>query len=249
MIAQYIYVLDSTLPFPQGNAYRLYAWLLSQLPEEDSMRLHEQEERFLAQYLYWAREYSATLWVISLFGEDAIRTFSSVLLPQITIELDKITLSGKRMSCNSLSGNELLEQSMQLEADSIWLSFCSPASFRQAGRYVIYPQERLILQSAAMKWEQIFPQYNIKCEDALQLMLEKLHIVDYSLKTVRYPLKGVSVPSFVGKIRIQSSLPAPLQELWNALLWLLPYTGVGVKTTLGMGGIQLRDKSGRHIVN
>ena len=70
------------------------------------------------------------------------------------------------------------------------------------------------------------------------ILLEKgLHIVDYSLRTVRYPLKNVKIPSFVGNIVVESRLPAPLQEIWQLLVCLAPYTGVGIKTTLGMGSI------------
>ena len=31
----------------------------------------------------------------------------------------------------------------------------------------------------------------------------------------------------------------PLLELWNALLSFAPYGGIGIKTTLGMGGVSV----------
>ena len=62
-------------------------------------------------------------------------------------------------------------------------------------------------------------------------------IVDYSLRTVRYSLKGTKIPAFVGNIVMESRLSAPLQEIWQLLVALAPYSGIGIKTTLGMGGV------------
>ena len=70
-------------------------------------------------------------------------------------------------------------------------------------------------------------------EDALQ---QGLHIVDYNLRTTRYPLKETRIPSFQGSVTVEAHLAPPLLELWNALLSFAPYGGVGIKTTLGMGG-------------
>lgn len=67
-------------------------------------------------------------------------------------------------------------------------------------------------------------------------MQQGLRIIDYDLRTARYPLKGAKIPRFFGKVTIDAGLSLPLLELWNALLLLAPYTGVGIITTLGMGG-------------
>lgn len=67
-------------------------------------------------------------------------------------------------------------------------------------------------------------------------MQQGLHIVDYNLRTTRYPLKETRIPSFQGSVTVEAHLAPPLLELWNALLSFAPYGGVGIKTTLGMGG-------------
>lgn len=63
-----------------------------------------------------------------------------------------------------------------------------------------------------------------------------LHIVDYNLHTTRYLLKETRIPAFQGNVTIEARLAPPLLELWNALLSFASHGGVGIKTTLGMGG-------------
>ena len=67
-----------------------------------------------------------------------------------------------------------------------------------------------------------------------------LCISDYSLHTVRYNLKNAYIPAFTGRVTVTARLPVPLLELWNALLCWAPYSGIGIKTALGMGGVDVR---------
>ena len=75
--------------------------------------------------------------------------------------------------------------------------------------------------------------------DALDAILRGLHILDYNLHTVSYPIKNTRIPGFVGSAVVEARLALPLLELWNALLSFAPYGGIGIKTTLGMGGVSV----------
>ena len=66
-----------------------------------------------------------------------------------------------------------------------------------------------------------------------------LRIRDYSLHTVTYHIKNTCIPGFVGSAVVEARLALPLLELWNALLSFAPYGGIGIKTTLGMGGVSV----------
>lgn len=98
--------------------------------------------------------------------------------------------------------------------------FQSPCAFKQAGRYAIYPQENLILQSLITHWNTTFPEYALTDSDALQALQQGLHIVDYNLHTTRYLLKETRIPSFLGNVTVEAHLAPPLLELWNTLLSL-----------------------------
>ena len=64
----------------------------------------------------------------------------------------------------------------------------------------------------------------------------RFFMTDYNLRTTRYPLKNVRIPSFAGSVVLESRLAQPMQEIWKLLLHTAQYTGIGIKTTLGMGG-------------
>jgi CRISPR-associated endoribonuclease Cas6 len=63
------------------------------------------------------------------------------------------------------------------------------------------------------------------------------------LHTTRYPMKQVRLPAFQGRISIETRLPAPMMALWTTLYSFAPYAGIGVKTTLGMGGVSMMKAS------
>ncbi len=65
------------------------------------------------------------------------------------------------------------------------IHFLTPTTFKQDKRYVIFPQESLILQSLISRWNVSFPEAPMDDEDAFQALLRGIHIVDYNLHTTR----------------------------------------------------------------
>ena len=136
----------------------------------------------------------------------------------------------------AVSAAELIRFGRSFDESRAKFVFLSPCAFKQSGRYAIFPQETLLLQSLTAHWNAAFPEYALTDDDALLALQQGLHIVDYNLRTTRYPLKETRIPSFQGSVTVEAHLAPPLLELWNALLSFAPYGGVGIKTTLGMGG-------------
>ncbi len=52
------------------------------------------------------------------------------------------------------------------------IRFLTPTAFKQAGRYAIFPQERLLLQSLLSRWNYLCPDYPLTDEDAISALLE-----------------------------------------------------------------------------
>ena len=137
------------------------------------------------------------------------------------------------------NGLQLLLAARENPASRTRLWFRTPCAFKQAGRYAIYPQEFLLLQSLVLHWNTAFPDCQLSDPDALDAILRGLRILDYNLHTVSYPIKNTRIPGFVGSAVVEARLALPLLELWNALLSFAPYGGIGIKTTLGMGGVSV----------
>ncbi|MCD8145799.1 MAG: CRISPR-associated endoribonuclease Cas6 [Clostridiales bacterium] len=230
---------------PASRAYALYAWLLSQMPEEVGDILHQQGETPLAQYLHYDFEKKETVWTLSFLADWLSEAADPVLAGLSGISLHGGTYSAQLLSCREQpSAEAMFEQARQIETDryTTW-NLLSPASFRQNNRYVIFPQERLILQNLIAKWNLTYPAYPLDDEDAFLALETGIHVVDYRLRTSRYSIKRTKIPGFSGSFTLESRLPAPLEEIWKLLTLFAPYCGLGIKTTLGMGGLLLSDVS------
>lgn len=240
MITQYKIVLQSTEDkvIPSFWAYRLYSWLLSCIPQVEGTRLHEQGEKPVSQYISYDKENSCSVWVVNLLTDEMNNLFGPVLR-----EIKKISLGTRILQVESLSKEEIItpqdlitavrqeEYSRRAE-----LRFVTPTAFKQNGRYAIFPTPDLVIGSLLNKWELVCPEYPLWDEDAVCMLQQGVFVVDYNLRTTRYPLKNVHIPGFTGSVVFESRLTQPIQEIWKLLLHTAQYTGVGIKTTLGMGG-------------
>lgn len=70
---------------------------------------------------------------------------------------------------------------------------------------------------------------------------ECVRIVNYRLRSTKFYLEGTKIPSFIGTFTIKVNAPLPVLQLVDVLLKSANYTGIGVKTSLGMGKIELNN--------
>ena len=227
-------------PMPAVWAYRLYAWLLTRMPREEGDWLHQTGEHPISQFLFYDKDTQQMVWTVNLLCTELETRLSPPLLETNTIDLHGCPISVERQTIRKVPGPEaLIFQGREQCRKRVEIRFLTPTAFKQAGRYAIFPQERLLLQSLLGRWNYLCPDYPLTDEDAISALLEGIHIVDYALRTTRYRMKDTAIPGFCGKIQVEAKLPLPLLELWGALVCLAPYGGIGIKTTLGMGGTQI----------
>lgn len=227
-------------PMPAVWAYRLYAWLLTRMPREEGDWLHQTREHPISQFLFYDKDTQQMVWTVNLLCTELETRLSPPLLETNTIDLHGCPISVERQTIRKVPGPEaLIFQGREQCRKRVEIRFLTPTAFKQAGRYAIFPQERLLLQSLLGRWNYLCPDYPLTDEDAISALLEGIHIVDYALRTTRYRMKDTAIPGFCGKIQVEAKLPLPLLELWGALVCLAPYGGIGIKTTLGMGGTQI----------
>lgn len=225
---------------PSAWAYRIYGWLMAQLPADTAARLHEQGEHPLSQSLCFDATAQTSVWTLNLLDEALAAQVRPLLAGCTTLELHGAPLQMEPLGSHSVeNGLQLLLAARENPASRTRLWFRTPCAFKQAGRYAIYPQEFLLLQSLVLHWNTAFPDCQLSDPDALDAILRGLRILDYNLHTVSYPIKNTRIPGFVGSAVVEARLALPLLELWNALLSFAPYGGIGIKTTLGMGGVSV----------
>ena len=238
MISRYRFALNGDF-LPSERAYAFYSCLLSMLPFDVAEQLHGQGETPISQFLYFDREKEKNIWQISILDAETADAVCPILDELSCLELNRGKVELSLQEKLQFTAEDFVVRSREKSARH-WetLFLLSPMAFKQNGRYVIVPQEHLIIQSLLNKWNTAFPQYPLDDEDALRLLEDGIHISDYSLRSVRFPLKDNSIPGCAGKITLEAGLSAPIMEIWNLLLSFAPFSGVGIKTALGMGGIE-----------
>jgi len=224
-------------------SYPLYAWLLSQVSREAGNQYHDNSLRAISHYVHLRTSPHRPEWVVNLLTKEAFSLFQPVLE-----EMEEAWLHQRRVPC-------VCTEAERIDAPQVFfdlgeelshtvrfpLDFLTPTSFKQQGRYVIYPQESLMLQSLCNRWSLCFPSQPMDAQMLLPSLLEGVRIVDYSLRSLRYPLKQVSIPSFQGRVVLEAHLPQTESTLFRALYCFAPYAGMGIKTALGMGGIAIHE--------
>lgn len=229
MMLQYRYQLtpsDSAV-LPSHCAYRLYAALLEQLPPEPAQRLHANSGGAISQYVY--TESGRSFWVITLLNADAAALLSAVLTDTLCLPLPRETVTARLQALLRLpDADAFADYEAQLE-NPYRLTFPVPAAFKQNGRYISLPREELILGNLWRKWNVVFP-------DAPIAQPPQAFMTDFRIHSASYGLKGVQIPGFCGQLRLAPE--AGQAEELRKLTALARFTGVGIKTALGMGGVK-----------
>lgn len=231
----------STLPV--SVSYPLYSWLLSQMPGAYADMLHQQGEKPVSQYL--RREQDKTIWTVSCLNLDAASVLQPILERVSAIPLHSGLMKAELMDVRNVhSLEDLTSQAREkIHGPYCRMVFATPTSFKHNGRYVILPEVRLLLRSLAEKWKSSFPDYPLEDTETMDAIEQSLSVMDYRLRSCRFPLKGVQIPGFEGQVSLYSDLPAPLMDVWKSLAYYAEFSGAGMKTTLGMGGIYLQTES------
>lgn len=179
---------------------------------------------------------------MNLLTEEMISLFSPILNGRSHIDLNSgvLTLAEIKQTHFEKTADIIrISRRRQQEGRKTELTFSTATSFKQKGKYMIFPEMRLILQSLINRWNLVCPDVLLNDDHAFESLERGLTIQDYRLRSTRFPLKEVKIPGFIGSIFIASRLSAPMEELWQLLLTFAPFCGIGIKSTLGMGGVSV----------
>ena len=225
---------------PQAEwAYRLYAALLAQAPSGFAERVHDNAITPLSQFLTINGE--DLIWRVTLLGEESRAALEPVLAGQETYRLmrDRAILQVVRREWEEIADvDALFARSADLSGRHR-LEFRTPTAFKSQKQYCILPTGRLVLQSLIGKWNGSFPACPIEDEDGagLDAMAGGLVCSGMALHDCAYSVKGRRIPGFVGSLTWENRLTGFHRTLTDALLLFSGYAGLGIKTTLGMGGV------------
>lgn len=251
MLKQYVAALlpPEGEPLSQHDSYALYAALLEKIGGESAGRLHNGEGGLISQYLTPLPGRRESLWTVNLLGEETIRSAAPALEAMKNIGLRSRGIS-LPLEITAIRGAENLSELLSapgkdMDCGRFLMKILSPCAFRANNEYVIFPSVPLILGSLRQKWEAAFPHAAVSDPEAFAALEAGVKITGYKLRGAAFRMKGLSIPSFSGLITLNARLSPPVLRLFRLLLAFAAFSGVGIKTALGMGGAEVKESPRR----
>jgi len=237
--------LDMTLSGAEQLNYQMaslfHGALMEMLPEAYVAELHESMLHPYTQHLEM-RDHQWH-WVVTTLNDQAKDLIIDQTLAQknqVDIKKHELVVGIAEKKMSELTDKELSSQFYQEDAPrTISLQFLTPTAFKIDGRYVFYPDIRSIYLSLMNKYDAASKAGSMKDEDALELLCRNTSLFRYDLRSTLFSMEGVKIPSFVGKITFRMHGAQTMTNLAQMLFRFGEYSGIGIKTALGMGAVKM----------
>lgn len=224
--------------------------LMEQLPEDYAAELHVSKRHPYTQHIERCGE--DWYWIVTALSEDtANKMLKDVLmnLSEFVLRKHQLSIRILEKSYQEVSNQELARAFYQEQASRyITIQFITPTSFKQNGRYMNYPDIRSMFSNLMNKYDASNQDETMWDEDTLEQLTEKTVISRYELRSTIFCIEGIKIPAFVGKITLRIDGTQTMTNFANMLFNFGQYSGIGIKTALGMGAIRLlegRSANGR----
>lgn len=184
------------------------------------------------------------VWTISTLNEEA---YNNIILPLLDVDSFIIKHNDLLVGISSKEiiksdYNDLFE-SNYFESDiSNYVTFdiTTPVSFKANGRYINYPDAVMLVTNLMHKYDSFSPSTEIYDERLIEELQHRLIISAYDLRSTIFCVEGVKIPSFNGIMTIRVNGSSNIVSLVNMLADYSEFSGVGIKTALGMGAVTHR---------
>lgn len=218
--------------------------LMERLPEGLAAFLHTQNLRPYSQCIYRGRDTGSTLWRIGTLDGAMGQAVQDALcgMDELFLKQKNYAVSVRHVRCvRQCSYTELADECF-LSAQApqgARLSFLSPTSFKRDGAYVLLPELLLIVQSLLVRWNRFSKDVRIEEEGLAQKLAAACRLTRYALHTAPFSLEGYTMYGFRGQMSLRFAGTDMVRRILGTLAAFAPYAGIGIKTALGMGAVDV----------
>lgn len=202
-----------------------------------------------SQYCYREKDGSALLWRVNALTDEAAEHIIAPMRDADSVKVRALgaTYAVSGMTCETFSLGRLTDIiRSEVPGDGrvrTRVRFVTPAAFKCQGQYVFMPTLRLVFQNLLMHYGQVYEGDRDVDEETLAYVDQHVRMVSYNLRSCSFMHAaggGKRVPAFVGSITMGIDGPPTMVGLARMLLKFGEYAGVGIKTSMGMGGISIQ---------
>lgn len=241
LIHKYIYKLGQELD--RNKSSLLHGYLMEKTNDNFSDDMHITGFHPYTQYLYKTEE---QYWCVSALNDYADKNLTTVLSNNgvITLTHNDIMIPYTLISSMHTDTDTLFKEHYFIKEQSRYaiIEFLTPCSFKSYGEYMIFPDIWHIFRSLIEKYN-LISETKID-ENDIDEICRCMKISSYSLRSSSFCLESVKIPSFLGKITIKCVGAKEMISLMHMLINFAEYSGIGIKTALGMGAVRKGDTYG-----
>lgn len=205
--------------------------------------LHGNQLNPYSQYV--SKEENGVVWHIKTITDEA---YKNIILPmselkEITLRKRGITIVPEKKTIQMMEAKTLLDEFYDKKCSRYFeVYFLTPTAFKHDGNYIFYPDLSLIYGSLMRKYSAFSQQMTMEDKDTLEELCRSSEVVNYRLQTIPFPLEKINVTGFVGKIGIKVKGSETIARYIRLLFHFGEFSGVGIKTGMGMGAIRCGGK-------
>jgi CRISPR-associated endoribonuclease Cas6 len=218
--------------------------LLEALTPEVSELIHGSQVKPFSQYVLPYSEQNL-IWTIGMWDIEiaqqiiqAVMTMTHISLKHKGIDLNVIDIHR-----TSVSKNDYFKKFFSVEKPCrrYEIEFVTPCTNKQQGEYALFPSPGLIISSLNSRYNAYVNDISLDDTEAMEQIARNIRIVRYSLRSAVYYLENTKITGYMGKVTLIIRGPEQLARLAGALISFAEYSGLGIKTAMGMGGVRIRE--------
>lgn len=237
MLAQIKMEIEATgLNTNMGSLF--HGYLMSVIDSAFAEYFHHNSTNPYTSCVYRDKESKKFIWRITTFNKKAYDMIVSYFLENdiksIFLENKNLEVTVKSFSLNKTSFEELYFNVNNKNK----IILISPTSFKSEGTTHIFPNIKILLSGIIAKINKHSDSIKLEDEKIIKEFLDKVYIYDYNLKTQVFHVEKIKIKGFIGSMNIAiRGEDQVLNQILNFLIMVSEYTGLGIKTSLGMGGV------------
>lgn len=220
----------------------MHGWLNEQLPAPFPEQLHQDEVKPLSQWIE-VRASGVFCWHIQSLDAQLSEALAALLTEGQTIAIRHMGagFSIREVRRTTLAPSAYMKQIFLAPqpCQGLIVRFRTTTTHRTGGQYALFPSVELMGRSLRQRLCQIMPESPLADDEALEQVLAHVTLRRYKLQSSTFSLEGHYVTGYFGSLELHFSGPDPVNRLAEMLFGIAPWTGIGIKTALGMGGCEV----------
>lgn len=219
-----------------------HGMLLERLPDSIKESLHADGLRPFSQYVL-ASGKNACVWRVAAWDDAVSQSLGEVLNPgaKLLLKQKGIEMKLDQVTCEAREEADWAAPILTEDPPcrKYTLRLLTPCTHKSDGKYALFPTPQFIINGLYRRLGSFSNTISVDDTQAMKALCEHTDIVGYDLRSAIFSLEGARVTGYQGQVTLYLRGSPQIARLGGLILSFARFAGVGIKTSLGMGGCQV----------